>query len=352
MGPLVATKFYRGDGIWMPVSHYNSIRNPGMVIGNRGASGTVNDYTLDGWWWQKSGTYTITWSQITPDIPADTSGSNWYPFITYALRITIGTTQASFTGTNYFWFTQYVEGPMADPLIGQPTSISFLARSSKTGTYAVIVRDNAASYTYIAPFTISVANVWTRITIPNIPAFPALGSFPAAAGGACYHIGIALAGGVTYASSIINQWTAGNFVGYSGQTNLPSTASATFDFTAFQHEPGPVCTPYIRREMVQEYALNRRYFINLGSSYMGWVYNATWLYDSGEMWIPRMCKAPAFASPAPTFTVATGSAGTPVLFQSSSNAIAINNQTANNWTPSSTTPNWAYINGLILTAEL
>lgn len=353
-GPGNGTTTFNLPGLMVPVPWmaYNAIRNPEMMVAQRG-SAPLNVgsgfYGLDGWMWGwVISTWAASMSQLVADIPADTSGNNWYPHTTYALRTTTTSGQASFSAGQYTLIQQVIEGLMAEKLKDNPTSISLLVRSSVTGTFTVALRNAGASYSYCIPVTIPVANVWQRVALPNIPTFTALATFPNGPV-ACYSLTVCLGAGSTFTTGTNNAWVAGNFVAATTQTNLTGVAG-TFDFTLVQHEPNPVCTTYIKRDLAVEMALSTRYLNYYPNQYLGWVATPAWTANMGLLTFPPMRAAPTLAAGA-TFNMANGPLGTPQLAVSNLTSGNITNS-ANNWATTAYNSNYCVLNGAFLTAEL
>jgi hypothetical protein len=330
-GTVIRSTDVRMAAAWQ---RYNAIRNPEMLVAQRGTSIAAianGTYGLDGWSANFVGTMAATVTQNAAAIPADASGSNWYPYTAYAHRVTFTTGQASLSAGHYFYVSEKVEGLLAEKLKSNPTSISLLVRSNITGTFTVGLRDSVNGYSCLNTGMISSANTWTRITIPNIPVFSGSGTFPDGTG-ACYQLSICMGSGATFLTSTIGTWTVGNYVAATGQTNFAATTSNTFDFTLVQHEPNPVCTPYIKRELADEWALNLRYlWYPAAAIYIGYAANAGQTYDIGKVFFPALMRTAPTLISGSIFAVSAGSAGTPALQNQTAMTVSLYNST-NNWT--------------------
>jgi hypothetical protein len=331
-GTVIRSTDVRMAAAWQ---RYNAIRNPEMLVAQRGTSiATIanNAYGLDGWSIPFVGTMVATVTQNAAAIPADTSGNNWYPYTAYAHRVTFTTGQSSLSAGHYFFAVQHVEGLIAEKLKSNPTSISLLVRSNITGTFTVSLRDSLNGYSCVNTGVITSANTWTRIAIPNIPTFTGSGTFPDGVG-TCYQLGICMGAGSTFLTSTIGTWTAGNFIAATGQTNFAATTSNTFDFTLVQHEPNPVCTPYVKRELSDEIALNYRYlWMTNGNPGIGLTTTATNLYSLGVIALPTLMRAIPTVAAGSVYTPGTGSAGTVALGTASTNIVVAFNNGSGNWT--------------------
>ena len=295
---------------WAAWKRYNAIRNPEMMVAQRGNSfaAVVNgQYYLDGWYVQYSGTMVTSIAQWVSNVPPDASGNNWYPHPAYAQWITFTTGQASLGAGNFFIVSQRIEGNLATVLKSNPSSISLLVFSNISGTFTVSLQDSVAGYTYVATGT-TVAGQWNRVAIPNIPAFTALGNFPEGTG-ACYLLHICLGCGSTYTTSTVGSWQSGNYFAATGQTNYAAPTGTQFYFTLVQHEPNPVCTPYIKRELADEWALSQRYLNMYATFYLGYTHDGNNFYDMGKVSIPQMRAVPTLTSGS-AYTASAGANGT------------------------------------------
>ena len=323
-GTVIRSTDVRMAAAWQ---RYNAIRNPEMIVAQRGTSIAAianGAYGLDGWTANFVGTMVATVTQNAAAIPADASGNNWYPYTPYAHRVTFTTGQASLSAGQYFYVSQKVEGLLAEQLKSNPSSISLLVRASITGTFTVSLRDSVSGYSCVNTGVISAANTWTRIAIPNIPAFSSSGTFPDGTG-ACYQLSICMGSGATFLTSTIGSWVSGNFVAATGQTNFAATASNTFDFSCCQMEPNAICTPYIKQELADEWALANRYLVILATSYLGVAQSSGGTYSLGLITLPsQMRVAPALTAGC-VFTASAGAAGTPNILTASPVWLTITN---------------------------
>lgn len=331
---------------------YNAIRNPEMLVIQRGAGPSAlsgNNYSIDGWvGGATGGAIAINWSQILVDIPADTSGNKWYPHIQYAYRVTFTTGKPTLAAADAVVIYQYVEGNLAAPLKDNPTSLSLLVRALIPGTFAIALRSSDSGYSYVTTATIPTGNVWTRIPLPNLPVFPAAGNFPS--GNAhCYDVLIcpAMGPGHTNSAPTLNSWISGNYWGSGTITNFAAANNNWFDFTLVYHEPNAVCTPYVRRDLPTETTLSLRYlWYPAGAYYLGWVQQASWTYEMGRIMFPTIMRATPALMAGSIFTVSSGNAGAPALANQNAMQANIYNGSSN-WTANA----WVSFNGGF-TAEL
>ena len=237
----------------------NRIINGDMRIDQRnaGAAVTVNNsaafYATDRWFgfgMTTAGVFTLNRSTSSP------TG------FTNSLAATCTTADASIAAGDRYFVNQAIEGfNAADLGFGaagaQAVALSFWVQSSLTGTYCAALINSAGNRSYVAEYSIAVADTWEykTIYIPGDTAGTWLSD-----NGAGVSVRFALATGTTYQTTA-NAWAAGNFNATSNQVNwMSSSSSRTFRITGVQLEPGTVATPFERRSYGQELALCQRYY--------------------------------------------------------------------------------------------
>lgn len=233
----------------------NKIINGNMEISQRGTtfvSPGVISYTLDRWRQLNStGVATITVSQQT-DAPTGFQNS---------LRVAVTGADTSIAAGDYVLITQALEGFNGVDLIGRTFTLSFWVRSSKTGIHCVSFCNDVGDRSYVAEYTINVANTWEKkfITVPN-------GLITA---GTWYwdhrrglDIRFAMAGGTTFQTTP-NAWQTGNFIATSNQVNCLDTIGNIFAITGVQLEAGSVATPFEYRHVAAELLMAQRYYYRL-----------------------------------------------------------------------------------------
>lgn len=275
----------------------NRIINGAMEIDQRNAGASVTPtadvtYTLDRWCIRNfgaSGRFSV--QQTTASVPLGFSHS---AFLTV--------TTADATNTNAYALEQRIEGFNTSDLgLGSTNSnsiaISFWVRSSITGTYCVALRNNAATYSYVAEYTISAANTWEKktITLPttNLGVWEITNS-----------IGIILdfvLGSNTGRETTAGTWQSGNYISTSNQTEWIATSGATFYLTGVQLEFGSAATPFEKKLYGAELQLCQRYlpaFRCSGSGLTEMLAHAT-AYSTSLVY-------PTFHFPVPTRAKTTG----------------------------------------------
>jgi hypothetical protein len=158
---------------------------------------------------------------------------------------------------------QNVEGPNLRELIGDVHSISLMVASSVAPlSFSVSLQNSTgANYSLSKLCTITTANTWQLITLPNLPIWAGGGTWPITSGNAAYIITICLACGSSFMPSANDTWQSGLFLGAVGQSNFCAQPINTVFYVAFvQHEPGSQCSTLMDVPFSQNYDQCLRYF--------------------------------------------------------------------------------------------
>jgi hypothetical protein len=304
----------------------NRIINGDMRIDqrNNGASvnadAATNPYTCDRWRslaLTGSGQFSVQQSTTAP-----TGFTNSLLFTSLAAT-SVGVSDA-------FGFRQPIEGLNCSDFgfgtaSAQTVTLSFWVRSSLTGTFGGSLANNSANRSYPFSYTISAANTfeYKTITIPG----DTTGTWATNnAGGINVWFGLGV--GATR-SGTAGVWAGSDFRSATGSVNLVSTNGATFYITGVQLEVGSVATPFERRPYGTELALCQRYCKVWTSTAMGQAISNQ-LTNSGTLYFPTTMRSAPTLSGA-SFTVTTGSAGTPDFVYITENSAWVYN-VSSNWT--------------------
>lgn len=179
----------------------------------------------------------------------------------YCMRLTASAAETSVPAGDSCIIRQKIERQRARMLFDGVSSLSVWVRASISGTCCVAIRNADTSQHYKQDFSIGTPNVWQRLTLQNIPAMPTgSGSWGSLETDAAYDVVIAVVAGSTFQGSDQSTWAAGNLHASASQTNFLGTINNTFDTTLWQHEPGPVCTPFAPQSFDSNLFLCQRYY--------------------------------------------------------------------------------------------
>lgn len=134
-------------------------------------------------------------------------------------------------------------------------TLSFWVKAAKTGVHCVSFANSASNRSYVATYSIAVANTWEFKTL-TIPVDTS--------GTWLYDSGIglrirwALMAGANFQTSS-GSWAAGNFFATSAQVNECDSAANNFKLALVQIEYGSAATPFEIRDAATETLLCRRY---------------------------------------------------------------------------------------------
>ena len=253
-----------------------------------------------------------------------------------SLGITITASDSSLTGTQRLVLRQTIEGyNIADFNWGtsdaKTVTLSFKVRSSVTGTFSGSLRNSAGDRSYPFTYSISSANIWTDISVTI--AGETTGSWNITNGeGILVFFSLGVGPDL---QGTAGAWASGNYWGASGETQLVNTNGATFYITGVQLEAGSVATPFEHVDYSEMLRRCQRYCHAYSSYSLGRARDADTVYGGGVAISPTMRAIPTLRSGA-TFTVNTGSTGTPQIYSpsggaSSPDSVYLNNASAN-WT--------------------
>jgi hypothetical protein len=276
---------------------FNAVGNPNFEIDQRNVGlGITNpatgNFVQDRWSISKPGSVTGTANSTRPVATVLVPGTN-FRLSGNCQTITLATQQASLAATDYYFVTQFVEGINMRELISDVHSVSLLVRSSVAPLkFGLALRDVGATRSLCKLCTISSANTWTLISLPNLPVWSASGTWNIVPGVMGYSIAITLAAGVNFTAPVNDTWQNGNFPGAAGQDNFFSkTVGSTFDIGFMQHEPGAVCSTLMDRSWQQNYDDCLRYY---DKSY-NYDVKAGAVSGSGAMTYMVVASQPAYA---------------------------------------------------------
>ncbi len=214
----------------------NFIINGSMDIAQRGTSFAAiasNGYSLDRWVYAKSGDMVHT---ITQDTDVPTGG-----IFTKSIKLDCTTADAAVDAGDYAMIFQRIEGNILKSLFNKTVTLSFWVKATKTGTYCIVIRDSAASYSYIAEYTISESDTWEYKTV-TFTLETTSGTWNADYGQAGYISWVLMCGSTR--PSTPGSWQSGNYVATSNQVNACDSTDNNFWLTGVMLNEGTVAAPF------------------------------------------------------------------------------------------------------------
>tara|TARA_R110000803_G_scaffold17555_1_gene47320 strand:- start:153 stop:1544 length:1392 start_codon:yes stop_codon:yes gene_type:complete len=248
----------------------NRLINGGMVLDQRNAGASVTpsntNYTLDRWY--------CTLSQASKFSVQQNAGAvTPVGFPNY-----LGCTSLSayaLSSAEQFTVRQAIEGHnVADLGWGtanaKTVTLSFLVRSSLTGTFGGALKNSAADRSYPFSYTVSSANTWEQKSITVVG--DTTGTWQATTSTGIMLV-FSLGTGST-GSGTAGAWAAANYSSATGATSVVATSGATFYVTGVQLEEGNAATSFEFRPYGTELALAQRYFQKWdGAPSRRWAFN-------------------------------------------------------------------------------
>jgi len=275
------------------VGSRNLIINGHMLFNQRGVASTSTDgsYARDRWVALNSPGGTNI--QLVADTVAPAG-------FVRSMKFTVPTARASILSGDYFGMSQRIEGwnfgiAGFGTASAQPVTISFWAYSSVAGSYAVTLRNGAATFrSYVATYTINAANTWEykTITIPG----DTTGTWAVGAAVVGAVVTFTLATGSAQHSPTPNAWATGNYIGHAGQTNFCASTSNVLYITGVQLEVNSFATPFEFRLHSTEELLCRRYFQLARCAGRFWATAGGQLGQAYSPLVPPMCTTPTIAN--------------------------------------------------------
>lgn len=291
------------------LSFKNRVINGKMTIAQRGTSFAAigsSAYSVDRWIYTNTGAAVQTATQ-QGDAPSGDEFIN-------SLRFAVTTADASIAAGDVATIDQRVEGYNVRDLVGRPVTLSFWARSSKTGVHCAALRNSVADRSYVLEYTVNAANTWERKFV-TVPAGLITAGTWNWADGIGLILSFVLAAGTTYRTTA-GAWQTGNFVATANQVNCLDTIGNIFAITGVQLEAGSVPTAFDHRPHSQELAMCQRYYqtmwdsVNNSCNIQGYMsagsnHVTTWLFPTQMRATPVVTKVGSWSG--------TNTAGQPVI---------------------------------------
>ena len=243
----------------LPETSRNFIDNGNMEVAQRGtsvsfAAGAYKVGAIDRWWaWSGSAVaFDIKTSSVVP-----TGFGN-------SLHIDITTADASLAATDAFYLNQQIEGLNVQSISkgtagAKKVTVSFWARSPKTGVHIVELLDRTNSRQCSQSYTIASADTFEYHSV----------TFPADTTGSLSNTNVRavsllfwLAAGSDYTdgSALGTTWHTNTNTRAKGQVNVGDDAANNFYVTGVKMETGDTATPFVSESYQENLAKCQRYF--------------------------------------------------------------------------------------------
>ena len=259
----------------------NLIINGAMQVAQRGTSATGignGAFITDRFFYDRSGlgiTAVFDGSQAS-DAP---SGFQYSAKLDCTTAQTLGA-----SGGTYLGIRHKIEGYNVRHMRENSFTLSFYVKSTKTGTFSVVLKNSGADRFYCAEYTVSASDTWERKDI-QVDAIPSAGTWNFTNGvGLDIFWCIAVAGDVD--TSTLDAWTSGTMpFGSSNNVEGADSTSNNFLITGVQLEVGEQATPFEHRSFGEELAACQRYYINSGTTPFGTSSASNILFGRGESYL-------------------------------------------------------------------
>ena len=234
------------------------------------------DYCADRWVFPASGSMGIRIDRST-DVPTDSTGNILLSTSKYSLKAEVTTAQTTINSSDYGSISQFVEGYVFYPLVGNKATLQFWVKSSKTGTYCVHFHNSGATQSWVSEYTIDSTNWEFKNIVIDLSELSGTWKFDNNAG---IKVEFALGVGSNFHTSTTDQWLSGNYSATNNQVNWFDTVGNTFQLSQVQMTSGINPTRFEVRPYVLELALCQRYYYKRpsGTLFYGYQANASDTY--------------------------------------------------------------------------
>lgn len=250
------------QAIVQPVRDISPLINPVPVVWQRGVSFAAmadGARVADMWTYQKTGVMVHTCTQDTT-IPTVAQAGVKVP---YSIKLDVTTVDAAIANGDYCVLTTRIEGYNFLHLAQRIFTIGFWVRDTKTGIHCVSFTNSARDRSYVAEYTVNVADTFEYKTI-TVAASPTAGTWDYTTG-IGLSIRFALAAGVDFQTTA-SSWQTGDFMATANQVNAADSTANNFYITGLTIYPGAYAKPIIIPDYQQELGRCLRYAYVLDAS--------------------------------------------------------------------------------------
>jgi len=197
--------------------------------------------------------HTISRSTDAPDVPTDgaAAGAN------FSILLDVTTENGTLDATDFTTFLYRMEGLDFKAYFGQTFALTFFVKSPLTGTYTVAFRNRSATFrSYVAEYTIDVANTWEKKTIIVVHDTAETWDLDENFGMLIFW---SLAGGSNFQTGSPGQWNNGDFRTTAAAVNIDVSDSNTFRLAQVSMSLGPTAKNNLKEDATELQRI-RRYF--------------------------------------------------------------------------------------------
>jgi hypothetical protein len=217
---------------------------------------------------------------------------------TYSLK-TENNMARTLTGTDHVGLYHRVEGNTLRSVMYDSMVLSFWCKTSNPGKYYVSFRNYNGTRSYVAPFTIALADTWQKFEV----AVPIINGMSSGTWYTDENQGLiitwCLSVGDTFKTASVETWVSENKIAGTDTHNFMSSVGNDFYLAQVKLEPGDTATPFVPRNVGDEVRRCKRYYDKIYGTHE--MFMASTIYLHG--FIPFMVKKRA----TPTINFPSGS---------------------------------------------
>lgn len=239
----------------------NAIINADFDIWQRGTSFAAianNATSADRFRYSKDTTGAIHTITRDTDVPTTAQAG---AKINYSFKVDCTTADGAMAAGDTLNLTYPMEGYDFKRFVGQSGTLSFWVKAHKTGIHCVSFQSSGQDRSYVAEYTVSVADTWEYKTVTLT--FDYAGGTWDYINGIGLRINWALMEGATY-QTVAGAWQNGNYFATANQVNACDSTDNNFWLSHVQFEVGSNATSFEQRPIQEELALCQRYYEIMG----------------------------------------------------------------------------------------
>lgn len=235
----------------------NPIINGSLDVWQRGttfAAAANAQYGPDRFKWHTSGAGVVTLNRST-NVPTVAAAGVLF---NYSLEVDVTTADASIGAGDLYMLRHVIEGYNWRYFAQRPITLSFWVMSPKTGVHSVALQNFGTDRSYVAEYSVSVADTWEQKSV-SFTASPSAGTWDYTSG---YGVSVywTLAAGASFQTASIGTWNSDALLTSTNQVNALDANTNFFRITGVSLQLGTVASPVRFRPFQEELALCERYY--------------------------------------------------------------------------------------------